>query len=145
MIADDVAAEAARQEGTCLVLSDRKQHCETLQSLIRFRHHLPSELLTGDRTAAERRDIIERLGRGEVRIVVATGQLVGEGFDCPDLTTLFMATPVRFSGRLIQYLGRVLRPAPGKRRARVFDYVDGKVDVLVAAARARKRVYGIDG
>ncbi len=144
MIADDVAAEVARQEGTCLVLSDRKQHCETLQSLVRFRHHLACELLTGDRTAAERRDIIERLGRGEVRIVVATGQLIGEGFDCPDLTTLFMATPVRFSGRLIQYLGRVLRPAPGKCRARVFDYVDVKVDVLVAAARARKRVYGVD-
>lgn len=144
MIADDVAAEAALMAGTCLVLSDRKQHCETLQSLIRFRHHLPCELLTGDLPAAERRDVIERLGRGEVRIVVATGQLMGEGFDCPDLTTLFLATPVKFSGRVLQYLGRVLRPAPGKRRARVFDYVDAKVDVLVSAARSRKRVYGVD-
>jgi superfamily II DNA or RNA helicase len=50
-------------------------------------------------------------------------------------------TPIRFSGRLLQYLGRVLRPAPGKERARVFDYVDVHVDTLVKAARARQRVY----
>lgn len=35
----------------------------------------------------------------------------------------------------------VLRPAPGKGKARVFDYVD-PVGVLQAAARARARVYG---
>jgi superfamily II DNA or RNA helicase len=74
-------------------------------------------------------------------VLIATGQLVGEGFDCRELSTLFIATPVRFSGRVVQYLGRVLRPAPGKECARVFDYVDSKVEVLQAAARARRRVY----
>jgi superfamily II DNA or RNA helicase len=72
---------------------------------------------------------------------VATGQLVGEGFDCPDLSTLFIATPIRFSGRVIQYLGRVLRPAPGKKTARVYDYVDVHVGPLQAAAQARQRAY----
>jgi len=142
MIVDDVAAEADRQAGTCLVLSDRKQHCETLRSLLRFRHHLSCEVLTGDRTVAERREIIERLDQGKVRVLVATGQLMGEGFDCPNLTTLFLATPVKFSGRVLQYLGRVLRPAPGKKQARVFDYVDAQVEVLAAAAKGRRRVYG---
>jgi superfamily II DNA or RNA helicase len=52
-----------------------------------------------------------------------------------------LATPIKFSGRLLQYLGRVLRPAPGKKYARVFDYVDEKVDTLKKAARARQRVY----
>jgi superfamily II DNA or RNA helicase len=41
----------------------------------------------------------------------------------------------------MQYLGRVLRPAPGKQKARVYDYVDVNVDVLVVAARARQKVY----
>jgi len=54
-----------------------------------------------------------------------------------------MATPVRFSGRIIQYLGRILRPAPGKKRARVFDYVDINVEPLLKAADARKRIYGL--
>ena len=68
-------------------------------------------------------------------------QLIGEGFDHKDLSTLFMATPILFSGRLLQYLGRILRPAAGKEKARVYDYVDVMVDVLTAAAKARQKVY----
>lgn len=141
LIAADVAAEAESGRGVCLVLSDRKKHCETLQSLLWYGHKTASVLLTGDVSPRERKEALEKIGAGGVRVLVATGQLIGEGFDCPDLTTLFIATPVRFSGRLLQYLGRVLRPAPGKTRARVYDYVDVAVGPLVAAAHARRRVY----
>lgn len=145
LIAADVAQEVSENHGgVCLVLSDRKKHCESLQALVRFKHGIQCDLLTGDLAAEERRQVVERLQKGEIGVLVATGQLIGEGFDCPNLSTLFMATPIRFSGRVLQYLGRVLRPAPEKKRARVFDYVDVKVDVLVAAARARQRVYGIE-
>ena len=89
----------------------------------------------------ERQNVIERLNQGKANVVIATGQLVGEGFDCRNLSTLFLATPIRFSGRVIQYLGRVLRPAPGKTVARVFDYVDIHVDTLTKAAMARQRAY----
>ncbi len=92
-------------------------------------------------STAERQKVLDQLNQGQVRVLVATGQLIGEGFDCRELTTLFFATPIRFSGRVLQYLGRVLRPAPGKRKARVFDYLDGRVEVLAAGARARQRVY----
>jgi len=57
------------------------------------------------------------------------------------LTSLFLATPISFSGRILQYLGRVLRPAPGKRMARVFDYVDVHVNTLAKAAMTRQKVY----
>ncbi len=70
------------------------------------------------------------LNAGQVKVLVATGQLIGEGFDCRDLSTLFLATPIRFNGRLLQYLGRILRPAPGKDKARVYDYLDIQVGVL---------------
>ena len=140
-IAGDIAAEAAGSPGICLVLSDRKAHCENLQALLRYRFKLSSELLTGDLDTAERKKVLERINQGQVNVLIATGQLIGEGFDCKDLTTLFLATPIKFSGRLLQYLGRVLRPAPGKKYARVFDYVDEKVDTLRKAARARQRVY----
>jgi superfamily II DNA or RNA helicase len=141
LIASDVAAEAAKNTGICLILSDRKAHCENLQALLRYRFKLQSELLTGDLDIAERKNVLQRIEQGKVRILIATGQLIGEGFDCKDLTTLFLATPIKFSGRLLQYLGRVLRPAAGKKYARVFDYVDVHVETLEKAARARKRVY----
>ena len=141
LIASDVARETERNGGICLVLSDRKAHCENLRALLKYRFKIESELLTGDLNMDERRKVIELLNQGEVKVVIATGQLVGEGFDCPNLSTLFLATPIRFSGRVIQYLGRVLRPAPGKTVARVFDYVDIHVDTLTKAAMARQRVY----
>ena len=118
LIAGDIALEAGRSEGTSLVLSDRKKHCATLQALLRYRHKTPSEVLTGELAKAERQQIIDRLNRGQIRVLIATGQLLGEGFDCRDLSRLFLATPIRFSARLLQYLGRVLRPAPGKSKAR---------------------------
>ena len=141
LIAGDVAQEAGESPGICLVLSDRKAHCENLQTLLRLRYKVESELLTGDLPTEERRAVVERLNAGRARVVIATGQLIGEGFDCPNLSTLFMATPVRFSGRVLQYLGRILRPAPGKGKARVFDYIDVHVETLVKAANARQRVY----
>jgi superfamily II DNA or RNA helicase len=141
LIASDITAEAARNAGVCLILSDRKAHCENLQALLRYRFRLQSELLTGDLDVAERKKVLERLNQGKVRILIATGQLIGEGFDCKHLTTLFLATPIKFSGRLLQYLGRVLRPATGKQYARVFDYVDVNVETLKKAANARRRVY----
>jgi superfamily II DNA or RNA helicase len=141
LIAADVVGAQVAGAGVCLVLSDRKAHCENLRVLLKYRHQLTAEVLTGDLPQKQRQALTERLQAGEIKVLIATGQLIGEGFDCPRLETLFLVTPIRFSGRLLQYLGRVLRPAPGKQSARVFDYVDVHVDTLVKAARARQRVY----
>jgi superfamily II DNA or RNA helicase len=144
LIASDVAQEVRAGKGVCLVLSDRKKHCETLQGILRYKLDVYADLLTGDLSDDARKAVLARLKNGQVSVLIATGQLIGEGFDCPDLSTLFMATPIRFSGRVMQYLGRILRPAQGKSRARVYDYVDERVAPLVAAAKARQRVYGGD-
>jgi superfamily II DNA or RNA helicase len=141
LIASDVAKESAVSRGVCLVLSDRKKHCETLRAMLKYKHNVQADLLTGDLTTEERRRVLQRLNNRETKVLIATGQLVGEGFDCKALSTLFLSTPIRFSGRLIQYLGRVLRPDQDKPHARVFDYVDARVDVLKAAAKQRQRVY----
>jgi superfamily II DNA or RNA helicase len=141
LIAQDVAREVRESRGISLVLSDRRVHCENLQALLRYRFKTDAELMIGDMPIHERQAVVERLNAGLARVVIATGQLIGEGFDCRNLTTLFLATPIRFSGRVLQYLGRVLRPAPAKQKARVFDYVDVQVETLVKAAQARQRVY----
>lgn len=141
MIAEDIAKAAREHPGVSLVLSDRKAHCETLKALLKYRHHVVAEVFTGDLSAIERRKVLERLKQGEFKVLIATGQLMGEGFDCKDLTTLFLTTPIRFKGRVLQYLGRVLRPAPQKKKARVFDYVDIHVKPLKAAAKQRMSVY----
>lgn len=140
-ICSDVAAEAQIGKGTCLVLTDRKQHCDDLRRILLNRFNTRSDLLTGDLSKADREAVVQNLNAGKTKVLVATGQLVGEGFDCNTLTTLFLATPIKFNGRLLQYIGRVMRTARGKDKAVVYDYIDRHVKVLVASAKARKRVY----
>lgn len=141
LICSDVATEVGNGSGICLVLSDRKTHCEEIKAMLQDDFDIEADILTGDLPKAERENIVGRLNSGKIKVLVATGQLIGEGFDCRGLTTLFLATPIRFSGRVIQYLGRVLRPAPGKGRAKVFDYVDVNVGPLAASAKGRQRVF----
>ena len=143
LIAKDVADVFKKFRGQILVLSDRKKHCENLSQILKFRHKTDSLVFTGDLKEKQRKEIIESLQSNKDNIIIATGQLIGEGFDCRTLSRLFLATPVNFSGRLIQYLGRVLRPAPGKTKAVVYDYVDVNVGVLTKSAFSRARVYGI--
>jgi len=145
LIAADVAREAKNGGGVCLVLSDRKAHCEALSRLLVNSFKTPCDILTGDLNKKQRETVVDRLNHGRVRVLIATGQLIGEGFDCKSLSTLFIATPIKFNGRVLQYVGRVLRPAPDKDKAKVYDYVDSNVGVLVTAAKVRARVYGEEG
>jgi superfamily II DNA or RNA helicase len=143
LIASDIALEATTRHGVCLVLSDRKSHCRILQTLLKTDHGLDAELLTGDLKESERKVMLERLENDQIPILIATSQLLGEGFDSEKLTSLFLVYPIRFKGRLLQYLGRILRPGKGKK-ARVFDYVDVNIPVLEAGANARRNVYNSD-
>jgi len=138
LIVADVLQEAG--SAACLVLSDRKSHCQALAAMLTARG-VAAAVLTGDLSARRRQEVVDAVQSGEVQVLLATGQLIGEGFDCPGLSALFLATPIRFSGRVLQYLGRVLRPAPGNNRARMYDYQDVHVGVLLNAARGRARVY----
>ena len=74
-------------------------------------------------------------------LVVATGPYIGEGFDCPALDTLFLAAPIAFKGRLVQYAGRILRPYPGKNTAEVHDYHDTATGVLASSLARRAPGY----
>jgi superfamily II DNA or RNA helicase len=78
---------------------------------------------------------------GPPLLVVATGPYVGEGFDCPVLDTLFLAAPIAFKGRLVQYAGRILRTHPGKNTAEVHDYHDIATGVLASSLAKRAPGY----
>jgi superfamily II DNA or RNA helicase len=139
LIAVDIAGLGGN--GVALVLSDRKEHCHALRSILREHHGIDAAVLTGETPTGQREKIVEAINSGDVHVLIATGQLLGEGFDCKRLSSLFLATPIKFDGRLLQYIGRILRPGPGKTVPKVFDYVDIHVGPLVAAAKARRRVY----
>ncbi len=123
------------KDSACLILSDRKAHCEDLMNLFG-----KGELLTGSIKTTDREEIIRKINSGESKHLFATGQLIGEGFDCDKLNALFLVTPIKYAGRITQYIGRIMRP--GDRPPVVYDYVDERVDVLVRSSRSRIKVYG---
>jgi superfamily II DNA or RNA helicase len=140
LIVDDVVKESRANDNTLLVLSDRKSHLDDIKALLRTRG-MPCDLLTGSVPAKERESIVQKLAAGEVKVLLSSTQLLSEGFDSNRLGTLFMATPIRFSGRVTQVIGRLLRPAEGKEKATIYDYIDSSIGPLRASAEARQRVY----
>lgn len=140
LIVSDVANYIQDNAGPCLVLSDRKSHCEVLAEMLTVQG-IKTAILMGNLSTGKRKEVMEMIRAEGAQAIVATGSLVGEGFDLPALSALFMATPLKFSGRVTQYVGRVLRPAPSKDRAVIFDYQDINEPVLMSAARSRMKVY----
>lgn len=124
--------------GTVLVVSDRVNHCRFFAEKLQQKG-VGVQLLHGQLTPENRQDIVAAVQAGEVEVLVATLQLISEGFDCPGLATLFLTTPISFEGRLLQVIGRIMRPAKNKR-PRVFDYIDENVPTLLRSARARSVV-----
>lgn len=140
LICTDIVIEAGRGKGTVLVVSDRVAHCEMLAEILsEIAPDLKVAVLTGKMVSDERTDLIRAIREGEVEVLVSTVQLIGEGFDCSGLRALFLTTPIKFTGRLLQVVGRILRPAEGKS-PRVYDYYDD-IGVLKKSAQVRRMIF----
>jgi superfamily II DNA or RNA helicase len=135
--------EAVAEGRRCLVLSQWKEHCLLLAERLRSSDVEPIVLegALGKRARSALLDRIECTPRDEPLVVVATGQYLGEGFDCPQLDTLFLAFPVSFKGRLVQYTGRLMRAHEHKPDVRVYDYADVRVPILRAMHKRRLATY----
>jgi superfamily II DNA or RNA helicase len=141
VITDVVAALA--QGRNCLVLTNWIAHLQKLTDGLRAAGHDPV-VLRGGMGAKDRAAALARLRPqpgGPPLLVVATGPYAGEGFDCPPLDTLFLAAPVSYRGKLVQYAGRILRPCDGKTTAEVHDYVDERTGVLASSLAKRAPGY----
>ncbi|WP_063047349.1 DEAD/DEAH box helicase [Nocardia pseudovaccinii] len=102
-------------------------------------------VLRGGMKARDRQAITEtirtRQADGSPLLLVGTGSFIGEGFDCPALDTLFLASPISFKGRLVQYVGRITRPHPNKTTATVHDYHDIRTPMLASSLHKRAPGY----
>ncbi|CAN5871823.1 DEAD/DEAH box helicase family protein [soil metagenome] len=102
-------------------------------------------VLSGGMKARERRQIADQLANhtpdAKPLLIVGTSSFIGEGFDCPALDTLFLAAPITFKNRLVQYVGRVTRPYPSKTTATVHDYHDELTPVIASSLKKRAPGY----
>jgi len=140
-ITDDIAA-ALGTGAKCLVLTERIEHCEILLELVRQKiKGIHAAIATGVMTKRHRERIAKRMDQERFQLLIATGKLIGEGFDWPAVTHLFLAFPFSWKGKLIQYVGRVQRSCDGKTQAVVHDYFDDQVPMLKLMYFKRLRTY----
>ena len=101
-------------------------------------------LLTGAKSKREQKELraeMDKVLPDTTMILIATGQLIGEGFDFPRLDTLIMATPVAWKGLVEQYAGRLNRDYEGKTEVIIYDYVDAHIPVFERMYQKRLKAY----
>ena len=141
-IADDIRMCVADGR-TPVVLTNFRNHAGQLYDLLRDAADYVF-LLTGDLKKDEQNTIRQQMNAvtaAETMILIATGNLIGEGFDFPRLDTLIMATPVSFKGRVEQYAGRLNRYYEGKKDVRIYDYIDVNITVFERMYLRRFKTY----
>lgn len=141
-----IAAEVrdAFQRGRkVLVLTERTEHLDAIQAALTDGISDPF-VLHGRMSKKQRAALIAALGAlsSDVpRVLLATGKLVGEGFDHPPLDTLVLAMPISWSGTLQQYAGRLHREHASKTDVRIVDFVDTGHPALLRMWDKRRRGY----
>ncbi|WP_067470514.1 DEAD/DEAH box helicase [Nocardia amamiensis] len=143
-IVTDIAA-AHHNGANILILTTWVNHLTTIADRLTAAGLGEIIILRGGIGARERQSLTEtiaaRQASGSPLLIVGTGPYIGEGFDCPALDTLFLAAPVKFKGRLVQYVGRITRAHPGKTTATVHDYHDTLTPVIAKTLHDRAPGY----
>lgn len=114
--------------------------------------HLANDQARTEAIAAEVRDAVgqgrkvlvadlDALPPDAARVLLATGKLVGEGFDHPPLDTPVLAMPVSWKVTLPQYAGRLHREHASTTDVRIIDFVDTGHPALLRMRDQRRRGY----
>ncbi len=135
--------EAYREGRKILVLTERTEHLERVQKALA--DAIERCFVLHGRLARKRRAEVlaelSDLGESAPRAIIATGRLVGEGFDHPPLDTLVLAMPISWKGTLQQYAGRLHRDHASKKDVRIYDYVETNNPQLARMWDKRQRGY----
>ena len=135
--------QMVKQQRHILVLTERLEHltrlAEVLAPLLPAFHMLTSEMKPKDRKALL--DELEQHDPKEPLVLLSTGGVAGEGFDCPILDALVISLPIAWEAKHEQYVGRLLRRTPSKRDVVVIDFVDLNYPLFRSMWRKREASY----
>ena len=121
-----------------LVLSGRIGHLEYFYRIMK-EYDYKCELLVGSTPKEKRKQILDDAKAGKVDLLFSAN-ISDEGLDLPNLNTVYLTYPNKSEAKVIQRIGRILRPFPGKTTAQIFDFVDSKVGVLKRQADKRQKI-----
>ena len=119
-----------------LVLSERKEHLRILELYLKGQCEVL--VFSGDDSTASRTSKLKQIEDGHYQVLLATGQIFGEGMSIKNIESLILAFPFAFEGKLTQYVGRLMHSSSPKV---LIDYHDKHIAFLDRQFKRRERVY----
>jgi len=115
-----------------VLLTERREHLEYLAEVLedRIDNLIIFKGGMGKKQLAASQQKLESTSKYKSNLILATGRYLGEGFDHPQLDTLFLALPVSWKGTIAQYAGRLHRDHHSKSEVIIYDYADLNVPML---------------
>jgi superfamily II DNA or RNA helicase len=135
MIAQD-AIKMLDAGNKVMILTERKEHVDVLYAFLKANAEVIA--VTGDERIASKKAKIKQAKEGDFQILITTGQFLGEGFDIDCINCLLLVFPFSFEGKLIQYIGRILR---SDKKKFIIDYRDRKISYLENLFKKRQKYY----
>ena len=113
---------------SCLILSDRLNHLESLMFSLPFDMRKDAVMISGrmsnKKGKEEREKALEEMRKGNKKYLFATYSLCKEGLDIPRLNRLFLTTPINDYAVCVQSIGRIARVYRDKKESIAYDFVD---------------------
>src|SRR5690606_10385045 len=109
--------ETMRALGFCVSVAHARFMAEQFNAA-----NLPAVAVSAESSREERRQALQALAAGEIRIVFSV-DLFNEGVDVPSVDTLLLLRPTDSPTVFLQQLGRGLRREPNKSVCTVLDFV----------------------
>lgn len=135
---------ASTRNRKIVVICNRHEQILVLEELLSKSMINNYFVITGKTKKKERKRKLEKIAKlpeEEPFILLSTGKFIGEGFDLPQLDTLFIAAPLSWKNNLVQYAGRIHRECPRKSSVEIYDYIDFYVPYLEKMYQKRQVAY----
>ncbi|HRZ06859.1 MAG TPA: helicase-related protein [Candidatus Competibacteraceae bacterium] len=113
---------------TDAITADEVRQIQAVARLLGERHRLRVRNFTYRETSQEREEILRDLSSGFLDGVVAI-RCLDEGIDLPELRMGFLLASSTNPRQFVQRRGRLLRNAPGKTRAVIYDFLVSPPDL----------------
>lgn len=144
LIVKTIIDDLKEPDTTAIVVSDRVKHCFALKDMLDSKNpELKSAVIYGATKNVDRERIISDLANRRIRLILSV-KLASEGLDIETLTNIYITTGGHSTINLYQRSGRTMRVISGgteSKTAKVKDFVDKKIGVLLHQGKWRIRHY----
>nr|WP_297766271.1 DEAD/DEAH box helicase family protein [uncultured Butyrivibrio sp.] len=100
----------------------KERQIDRVEKILGLEYGMSTHRFTAEEDAEQRRKIKEGFADGDYQVITAI-KCLDEGVNIPNIHVAFIMASSRNPKEFIQRRGRVLRKAPGKERAIIYDFV----------------------